>query len=169
MILISGLTLAVGLFAVFGAILYRVMATGDSPRPVAASQVPLGDETAEAAVRSALATWNAAFNAADETKICDLFAPDLRYDYAGLPERTFDDMCNQLKRVLSDRSRLMAYALDIKEVIVSGDIAIVRLVWTLTIRPQEGNAITSTETGMDMFRRQPDGTWKISRFIAFED
>lgn len=158
-----------GLFAVFGAILYRVMATGDSPRPVAASQVPLGDADAEAAVRSALATWNAAFNAGDTEKVCDLFAPDLRYDYAGLPERNFDDMCGQLQRVLADRSRLMAYALDIKEVIVAGDIAVVRLVWTLTNRPQDGETITTTETGMDMFRRQPDGTWKVSRFIAFEN
>ncbi len=63
----------------------------------------------------------------------------------------------------------MAYALDIREVIVAGDIAVVRLVWTLTNRPQDGETITTTETGMDMFRRQPDGTWKVSRFIAFEN
>ena len=167
--LIAGLTLGLGIFAVFGAILYRIATMDDRPAPVATATATEDNAAAEAAVRSALAAWNAAFNAGDAKGACALFAPDLRYDYAGLPERNYDAMCAQLERVLADRSKTFAYALDLKEVIVSGDIAVARLVWTLTIRPADGSpAITSTETGMDMFRKQPDGTWRISRFIAFD-
>ena len=42
-----------------------------------------------------------------------------------------------------------------------------RLVWTLTVK-QDGSETTSLEPGMDVFRRQADGTWKIIRYIAYE-
>ncbi len=39
-----------------------------------------------------------------------------------------------------------------------GDIAIVRLVWTLTVAPKDGGpAIATPERGLDVFRKQPDG------------
>jgi uncharacterized protein (TIGR02246 family) len=168
LILIAGLTLSIGLFAVFGAILYRVMSAGDRPTAVAVSE-SVDAAAGEAAVRSALAAWNADFNAGNADRICNLFAPDLRYDYLGLPERNFEDMCAQLKRVLADQTKTLAYALDIKEVVMAGDLAVVRLVWTLSARPLEGERVTTQETGMDIFRRQPDGAWKITRFIAYEE
>ena len=30
-----------------------------------------------------------------------------------------------------------------------------------------GAAETDAEPGLDIFRRQPDGSWKIARFIAY--
>ena len=74
------------------------------------------------------------------------------------------------RRSLSDGARSYRYALDLKEIIVSGDIAVVRLVWTLTIQSKGGQGeITSVEPGMDIFRRQPDGKWRIARFVSYED
>lgn len=170
LMLIAGLTLGLGIFAVFAAILYRIVTFDSTAAAPPAAAVASNDAEAEAAVRSALAAWNASFNAGDAERICDLFAADLRYDYSGIPERGYDDMCGQLRRVLSDTSNSFAYALDIKEVLVEGDTAVVRLVWTLTMRPVGGDAaVTSRETGMDFFRKQPDGTWRISRFIAYEE
>jgi ketosteroid isomerase-like protein len=49
---------------------------------------------------------------------------------------------------------------------VAGDVAVVRLTWTLTTQVN-GAKDTTTEEGMDIFRRQPDGRWSIARFIAF--
>ena len=170
LILIAGLTLGLGIFAVFAAILYRI-ATYDATSPtVTAASVADEAAEAEAAVRSALAAWNADFNAGKRDEICDLFAPDLRYDYRGFPERGYDDICALLQRSLGDETRTYSYALDIKDVIVAGDLAAVRLVWTLTIRPAAGgDAISAREPGMDIFRIQPDGSWKISRYIAYEE
>ena len=133
----------------------------------AAAQTPAG--AAETAIRGALAQWTADFNARDTARICDLFAPDLVYDYRGFPERTHADLCGLLLRSLADRTKRFTYALDIKEIIVSGDMAVVRLVWTLTTTlPGTSMPVESKEPGLDVFRRQPDGSWKIVRYIAYE-
>ena len=126
-------------------------------------------QTAEAAIRNALQKWTRDFNARDTAHICDLFAPDLVYDYRGFPERNYETLCALLRRSLSDRSKSFAYSLQIKEIIVSGDLAIVRLVWTLkTSVAGSSDVVELSEPGLDVFRRQPDGTWRIARYIAYE-
>jgi uncharacterized protein (TIGR02246 family) len=127
------------------------------------------DAEAEKAIRDALTRWTADFNARDASRICDLFAPDLRYDFRGTPERDYNAMCSALHRALGDRSKTLTYSFDIKEIIVSGDIAIVRLVWTSRVSQEGASQITETkEPGLDVFRRQPDGKWRIARYMAYE-
>jgi steroid delta-isomerase len=127
------------------------------------------DDAARAEIRAALAQWTNDFNAGNADKVCGLFAPDLIAQYRGEPERNYDALCGVLQRSLSDRSKSYRYSLVIKEIIVAGDLAVVRLVWTLTVRPKDwGPEVSSDEPGMDVFRRQPDGSWKISRYIAYE-
>ena len=134
------------------------------------SAVPaIADTGPEKAIRDALTRWTVDFNARDASRICDLFAPDLRYDFRGAPERDYDAMCSALHRVLGDRSRTLTYSFDIKEIIVSGDMAVVRLVWTSRLsRSDSGQVIETKEPGLDLFRRQSDGMWRISRYMAYE-
>jgi ketosteroid isomerase-like protein len=124
----------------------------------------------ETAIRAALEKWTADFNAGDAEKICDLFALDLRYDYRGQPERDYGDICALLHRSLADGTKHYAYSFTVKEILVADDVAIVRLSWTLRMRSRglEGFA-QSTESGMDIFRKQTDGSWKIIRYIAYEE
>ena len=57
---------------------------------------------------------------------------------------------------------------DINDVIVDGDLAVVRLIWTLTVRDGSGQVLeTTVEDGVDVFRRQADGSWKIHISHAF--
>lgn len=136
---------------------------------LASSPPSFAQSPAELAIRAALAQWTADFNARNAGSICDLFAPDLRYDYRGFPERDHRAICDLLQRSLADRTRSYSYALDIKEILVSGDLAVVRLVWTLTIAtPGAAGTVKAEEPGMDVFRRQADGSWKIVRYIAYE-
>jgi ketosteroid isomerase-like protein len=125
---------------------------------------PAADETA---IRQRLQRWTADFNAKDLAGVCDLFAPDLRYSIPETVNGTYETMCTSLTRVLGRTDIRLHYAMpDIHEIVVSGDIAVVRLTWTLTT--QAGGARdTTTEAGMDIFRRQPDGRWSIARFVAF--
>ena len=126
-------------------------------------------DAAETAIRTALAQWTSDFNARDASRICDLFAKDLRYDFRGFPERDYDALCGLLHKSLADRTKQFVYSLDIREIIVSGDLAIVRLIWTLKVTiPGAANAVELKEPGLDVFRRQPDGSWKIIRYIAYE-
>jgi ketosteroid isomerase-like protein len=108
------------------------------------------------------------FNAGNADKV-GLFAPDLIAQYRGQPERDWNGVCDVLKQSLSDRSKTYTYSLAIKEILVAGDLAVVRLTWTLAVKAKDGGGeISSDEPGMDIFRRQGDGSWKISRFIAYE-
>jgi len=122
---------------------------------------------AKAEIRATLLQWTADFNARDSSRICDLFAPDLRYDFRGLPERDYATLCALLERALSDTTKKFDYAPDIKEIIVSGDLAVVRLVWMVKLTA-DGKTVATEEPGLDVFRRQPDGKWRIIRYLAYE-
>jgi hypothetical protein len=72
-------------------------------------------------------------------------------------------------RSLTDRSKNYSYSLQIKEVFVSSDLAVARLMWTLKVMSVGSAAeAISEELGMDLFRKYPDGSWKIIRYIANE-
>ena len=126
----------------------------------------LAEDSAEAAIRSALAHWTQDFNGGNAEKACALFAPDLRYDFRGYPERDYRDICDRMQRSLGDKSKSYSYDLEVREILVSGDIAVVRLVWKLTVTPPNGQQVVSIEPGMDVFRKEPDGAWRIIRYIA---
>ena len=123
----------------------------------------------EAEVRTALKQWMEDFNARRVEKICDIFAPTLRADVDGFPERTFDVQCQVLKTVLSDPEHSLSYTLEIKEILADGDMAAVRLVWTLTSKAKSTTESKVTEEqGLDIFGRSSDGRWQIIRFMSFE-
>jgi uncharacterized protein (TIGR02246 family) len=119
-------------------------------------------------IRQALAQWTEDFNAGWTDKVCDLFAADVRADVRGAAERDHAAICNLLVSSLKDKSKHYHYALDIKEVLVFGDVAVVRLVWTLTIRLANDAGVESVEPRMDIFRKQSDGSWQIIRYMAYE-
>ena len=131
----------------------------------AAAQPQSGD----AEVRAALKQWMADFNAGRADKICDIFAPSLRADVDGFPERTFEVQCKVLHTVLADPEHSLSYALDIKEILADGDMAAVRLVWTLTSKKKSsGETKVTEEQGLDIFGRSSEGRWQIIRFMSFE-
>jgi uncharacterized protein (TIGR02246 family) len=129
---------------------------------------PYAAADAATEIRAALAQWTDDFNAGRTDKVCDLFAADVRADVRGAPERDHAAICDLLVKSLSDKTRHYNYAMDIKEILVFGDVAVVRLVWTLTIEPEDGDSIESIEPGMDIFRKQADGSWKIIRYMAYD-
>lgn len=142
-----------------------VIITGLSMLAIAAAYA---SEKPSVLIRQALEKWTAEFNAGNAGQVCRLFAPDLIANYQGQPERNYESLCKQLHNSLSDRNRTFHYSLQIKEILVSGDLAAVRLVWTLKIVPKNGGeARTVMEPGIDIFRPQPEGNWKISRFVAY--
>jgi steroid delta-isomerase len=126
------------------------------------------DPAAAAAIRAALEDWRDAFNAGEAEAVCDIFAEDLVATYQGLPDRGREEVCAALRRALGQGSRRFHYVLDLREILVAGDLAAVRLVWTLVLRAADGTVLaTQEEPGLDIFRRGPDGAWRIARFLAF--
>jgi steroid delta-isomerase len=128
----------------------------------------LADDKADIAAR--LEQWAEDFNAGRPDKVCDLFSKDLAADIQGTaPGRTYEEQCAVLQRALADKSKTFTYEPVIHEIMVLGDTAVVRLDWSLTTqlstRPEP---IRSTEVGMDIFRKDADGFWRIIRFLAFD-
>jgi ketosteroid isomerase-like protein len=120
-------------------------------------------------IRTELEKWTQDFNAGNISQVCSLFAPDLISNFRGEPEDTYNSLCANMQLALGDPAKTYHYDLEIKEILASGDLAVVRLVWTLKVSPKNGGPEQTTrEPGMDIFRRQPDGTWKISRYMAYE-
>lgn len=119
-------------------------------------------------IRAALEGWTEDFNGKKTDKVCGLFAADLIAHYGDHPEKSYDSVCAQLKLSLTDPEKTYRYSLDIREIIVSGDLAVVRLVWMLNVYDAEGKLLETTkDRGMDVFRLESDGKWRISRYIAY--
>lgn len=127
------------------------------------------DNVSRAEIAAALTQWTADFNAGRADKLCDLFSRELRADFRGQGERGYDAQCALLQKSLGDKARSFTYAFAVKEILVWGDAAVVRLTWTLTVRDKRGGRdVTSVEPGLDVFRREGDGRWRIVRYMAYE-
>jgi len=127
--------------------------------------VPAARADASAEIHARLLAWAEAFNRRDAETACDLFSRELISIMPGQGEAGFATRCATITRALSDQTRQLRYAPEIHEIVVEGDLAVVRLDWTLAIEPGGEQAI---ETGLDVFRREDDGQWRIIRFISFE-
>lgn len=140
----------------------------------AALTAPLGQtggteptEAAENEIRSAIENWQSAFNARDEDRVCALFAPDLVANYQGEPERDYSSLCEMLRAAVRDPYVTYRYSVEINEIAVYGETAVVRLVWTLEIEKAGSPKQNIEEPAIDIFHRQVDGSWKISRYLAY--
>jgi steroid delta-isomerase len=120
----------------------------------------------QTAITQRLQRWALAFNARDAAGTCDLFAPELISTVPEVADAGRDVVCARLATLLARRDATFHYGVDIHEIIVTGDIAIVRLTWTLAVTRGAVRSV-SLESGMDVFRRDAQGTWSIIRFIAF--
>jgi ketosteroid isomerase-like protein len=138
-----------------------------------AGEIPALSASPEAGVpaeiRRALEKWPRDFNAKDAPGVCGLFAPDLVASYPDQPDKNYDGMCRQLTAALKNPEKTFHYeAPQIEDILVSGDLAVVRLVWTLSITDRNVPAgVTIKERGIDVFTRQKDGAWKISISHAY--
>jgi ketosteroid isomerase-like protein len=128
------------------------------------------DLRARAEIIRLLQKWPQDFNDKKAQEVCGLFAPNLVASYPGTTDRNFEDMCRQLTSNLSESSnRIYRYGTpEIEQIQIEGDLAVVRLIWTLTVSDKNGSTIETTkEKGLDVFRKQGNGQWKIAISYAY--
>jgi len=71
--------------------------------------------------------------------VCGLFAEDVVLSYPSSPNRGRAEFCDQIGRRFEDPGHAYTYAEpDIHEILVVGDLAIVKLFWTLTVTDASG-------------------------------
>jgi steroid delta-isomerase len=72
-----------------------------------------------------------------------------------------------LRAAIRDPYLTYRYSVEINEIMVYGETAVVRLVWALEIDKAGSPTQTIEEPAVDIFHRQADGSWKISRYLAY--
>jgi steroid delta-isomerase len=130
--------------------------------------VDLGPACADDAadIRARLEQWTEDFNAKRAEPVCDLFSKELISTVRGQGDKDYATRCDILTRSLNDPAREYHYELDIHEVIVEGHLAVVRLTWRLFVTPLN---VTAVEPGIDVFRKEADGKWRIIRYLSYEE
>lgn len=130
------------------------------------------DTESKTAIIHALQKWSEDFNAKNIEATCGLFAPDLIVSYPGTADRNYAEMCRHLTAILTDIDKRFHYeAPRIEQILIEGDLAVVRLTWILTISSHNPPKKIETlkEKGLDIFKRQRDGHWKISISYAYPE
>jgi len=121
------------------------------------------NSAAEKEIRAALARWGEAANRGDFKAALDVWAPDL---IGWAPEGPDDNYRREAESAkLPLKTPKTTYQLAIDEVIVDGSLAVVRDTWTETTKRESAPDVVSTFRSYEVWRRQPDATWKISRWI----
>jgi uncharacterized protein (TIGR02246 family) len=136
----------------------------------AVSAPPTRDADASA-IRAALEQWPQDWNDRDTEAVCGLFAPDVVLSVPSAPDRDFGAMCAGFAEVFARSDETIRYdppAID--EILVDGDLATVRLTWTSrTTGTGIAGERVEREKGLDVFRRQPDGLWRIHVSHAYPE
>jgi uncharacterized protein (TIGR02246 family) len=141
-----------------------VAACTPAPAPTADTS-----EADAAAIRTMSADWIAAYNAADADALGRLYDEDvimLAPDRAPLmgPEA----LVQRHREFFDEFSATQTSTVD--EVTVFGDVAFARGTWNTRQTPKTGEA-EQIRNGkwMELYRRQPDGSWKTWRWMWNED
>jgi len=143
-------------------------AAPDPPAPVPTAGPCESTGEAEAAITRALGEWVEATNRGDPAKASDVWAPGVVGWFPKLSAVALD----QAYRVAgagkpSDKKPWSTYKLSIDEILVSGDLAIVRDLWGETVHFPGISATAYREIrSFEVWRPQPDGKWRITRWIS---
>lgn len=125
---------------------------------------PAADNAAaEKQIRASLAHWVEAANRGDYKSAFEVWAPDL----IGWPAEGADDSYAREAAGAKQSAQPPAttYSLQVNEVIVDGSLSVVRDTWTQRTKQATGGEKVETFRSYEVWRRQPDATWKISRWI----
>jgi len=143
-------------------ILCAIMVTGVHG---AQAQAPTDSASAAGAIRAALSEWVAAANRQDWRAAAEIWAPDLIGWYPGQPDDTY---AKELAQAAHPRPRPKPthYEVTINEVLVSGALAVVRDTWRFTTESGSADSTVSVVRSFEVWRRQPDRSWKIARWIS---
>jgi ketosteroid isomerase-like protein len=125
-------------------------------------QTPTGAD--EAAIRARLAEWRDAANRGDQRASLETLAPDLLTEFPGRPDRTYADAARSAPPSGPPTWR---HEFDIKEVLVEGDLGVVRVDFRSERRQPDGSwKLGEAIETMQVWRRQPDGKWRMARTLS---
>jgi ketosteroid isomerase-like protein len=120
----------------------------------------------ESEIRHAIAAWVEANNRGDDAMANQIWAPDVD---GWFPKA--DDFKRAAAFPGVDAAALKGarstFSVEIREVLASTDLAVVRDVWRETLHsPSDQRAASRTIWSYEVWKPQPNGKWKITRWIS---
>ena len=114
----------------------------------------------ERAIRDLIATWLSASAAGNHEKVLSLMSDDVVFLVAG---RSFGKEEFSAGQNALDTHRIEASS-DVREVVVSGELAYARTELTVTMTPLAGGpGVRRSGPTLSVFRRDPGGRWVLTR------
>lgn len=132
----------------------------------ACSPVGPAGSSDEDSVRAAEQAQLAAYRARDAGSVVAGYAPDAAVIVAGQPPAVgLDSIRAAVERITSDPA--FSISLENRKTAVGGDLAYTRGLYRITYS-EPGSGRTAHEEGqyLTVFRRQPDGSWKVAEDVA---
>jgi ketosteroid isomerase-like protein len=119
----------------------------------------------EARIRKRLAQWVEQTRAGNRVAAAEIWAPDLVGWYPGQPDDSYAREQESARRPRPAGAPRSIPAVTVVEVMVSGDLAVVRDIWDIS---QVAGTDTTRQSlrSYEVWRRQPDGAWRIARWIS---
>lgn len=134
-----------------------------------AQQAPSANEKDVAALRSAILRSAESFNKGDADAIMSQYAKDIVLSYPGLPDLGYEALVKSYREMVRRPPGVtVKTSPTIEEILVSGDLALIRLMWTTTTTEAKPPRQTSRwMKDFQVWRRESDGTWKFARGMHF--
>jgi ketosteroid isomerase-like protein len=155
----------------FRNITIRVPRAAGGAQATAPSSTALGcaasdSATAVAAVRQRLAEWVRQTNDGDQEGAREVWAPKMVGWFPGAS--VFSDSAAYVAAGSTERAPMRTeFAVVVDDIVASGSVVVVHDVWTetreLAVPPK---SVRRTIRGSELWRCQPDGRWRIARYVS---
>ena len=127
-----------------------------------------GTRNDEAILRANIQQYTDAVNSMEGEKAVALFAGDITLTYPGIPDSDLATLSEHYLNLRRDTppGTTVRTRPDIEEVLISGDLAVIRLTWNTTVTDASGEKKRQMRD-LQVWRREAGGTWKFARGIHF--
>lgn len=151
-------------------LLFALLLAAAAPHSVDAQQpIPShGPRQDVEALRALVTRSGEAFNAKDPDAIIALYSRDVLLTYPGIPDSDYQTLDREYRVMTNLPAGVTVTTVpDIEEILVSGDMGIIRVTWnTTTVRTEPAQRTTRQLRDLQVWRREADG-WKFFRGMHF--
>jgi ketosteroid isomerase-like protein len=121
-----------------------------------------------AAIRKQWSEWTAAYAAHDLAKTMEIFHHDVIFSFQGAPDQNYSDLEQGYKEEFAKPDNKRAWVPQFEEFECSGNLGFVRSTWVLEQNDASGTVKELEKNrGVDLFRRDANGRWKIFRSLNY--